>query len=178
MLDVPLSVLVVHVHLFFISRQLAERSPYLEALQKEDKEVLFLYEPYDELVLMNLGQFYKKNLKSIENEITSVDKDGEIEEGEPGSLSRTEAKDLMDWISNVLMNKVSKVKVSQCFYHYASWVKLYSAVVVVFIDLQTAILIIYWYLTPPIKYHNDCTVFCYLLLLIDVYQINLYKTLK
>lgn len=150
----------------------------MEALQKEDKEVLFLYEPYDELVLMNLGQFYKKNLKSIENEITSVDKDGEIEEGEPGSLSRTEAKDLMDWISNVLMNKVSKVKVSQCFYHYASWVKLYSAVVVVFIDLQTVILNIYWYLTPPIKYHNDCTVFCYLLLLIDVYQINLYKTLK
>lgn len=102
--------------IFYLSapnRQLAERSPYLEALQKEDKEVLFLYEPYDELVLMNLGQFYKKNLKSIENEITSVDKDGEIEEGEPGSLSRTEAKDLMDWISNVLMNKVSKVKVTK-----------------------------------------------------------------
>lgn len=116
----PLSVLVVHVvhvHLSLISRQLAERSPYLEALQKEDKEVLFLYEPYDELVLMNLGQFYKKNLKSIENEITSVDKDEEIDEGESGSLSRTEAKDLMNWISNVLMNKVSKVKVSQCFYY-------------------------------------------------------------
>lgn len=117
MLEVPLSVLVVHVHLYLISRQLAERSPYLEALQKEDKEVLFLYEPYDELVLMNLGQFYKKNLKSIENEITSMDKDEEIDEGESGSLSRTEAKDLMDWISNVLMNKVSKVKVSQCFYY-------------------------------------------------------------
>ena len=31
--------------------------------------MLFLYEPYDELVLMNLGQFDKKFLKSIENEV-------------------------------------------------------------------------------------------------------------
>lgn len=77
--------------------------------------MLFLYEPYDELVLMNLGQFYKKNLKSIENEITSVDKEEEADEAESGSLSRTEAKDLMDWISNVLMNKVSKVKVSSYY---------------------------------------------------------------
>ena len=30
---------------------------------------MFLYEPYDELVLMNLGQFDKKFLKSIENEV-------------------------------------------------------------------------------------------------------------
>ena len=52
-----------------ISRQLAETSPYLEALRKRDIEVLFLYEGYDELVLMNLGQFDRKNLKSIENEL-------------------------------------------------------------------------------------------------------------
>lgn len=90
---------------------MAERSPYLEALQKEDKEVLFLYEPYDELVLMNLGQFYKKNLKSIENEITSTNTDEEIDAADSGSLSRSEANDLMDWLSNTLLNKVSKVKV-------------------------------------------------------------------
>lgn len=41
-----------------------------------------------------------------------MDKDGEIEEGESGSFLRTEVKDLMDWIFNVFMNKVSKVKVS------------------------------------------------------------------
>lgn len=51
------------------SRDLAMTSPYFEALQKKDTEVLFLYEPYDELVLMNLGQFDRKNLKSVENEI-------------------------------------------------------------------------------------------------------------
>lgn len=31
--------------------------------------MLFLYEPYDELVLMNLAQFDRKTLKSVENEI-------------------------------------------------------------------------------------------------------------
>lgn len=51
------------------SRQLAENSPYFEAFRKRDIEVLFLYEPYDELVLMNLAQFDRKTLKSVENEI-------------------------------------------------------------------------------------------------------------
>ena len=47
---------------------MAETSPYMEALQHKDAEVLFCYQPYDELVLMNLGQFDKKTLKSVENE--------------------------------------------------------------------------------------------------------------
>lgn len=51
------------------SREIAEGSPYLEAMAKKDAEVLFLYEPYDELVLMNLSQFEKKTLKSVENEL-------------------------------------------------------------------------------------------------------------
>ena len=39
------------------SRQLAESSPYFEALRKKDDvEVLFCYESYDELVLMQLQQ--------------------------------------------------------------------------------------------------------------------------
>ena len=50
------------------SRQLAESSPYMEAVKKRNLEVLLCYEPYDELVLMNLAQYDKKNLKSIENE--------------------------------------------------------------------------------------------------------------
>ena len=36
---------------------------------------MYLYEPYDELVLMNLGQFDKKFLKSIENEIADDKED-------------------------------------------------------------------------------------------------------
>ena len=61
----------LHVLCVVFSRQLAEMSPYMEAMRKQDVEVLFCYEPYDELVLMNLAQFDRKNLKSIENEVTN-----------------------------------------------------------------------------------------------------------
>jgi len=58
------------------SRELAEGSPYLEALRKKDVEVLFCYEPYDELVLMQLRQFDGKNIISVEKEMRS-DKESE-----------------------------------------------------------------------------------------------------
>lgn len=71
------------------SRQLAEMSPYMEAMRKQDVEVLFCYEPYDELVLMNLAQFDRKNLKSIENEVTNeapASSKPETTTEEPGEL--------------------------------------------------------------------------------------------
>lgn len=51
------------------SRTLAESSPYFEALKQKDVEVLFCYEPYDELVLMQLRQFDSHNLTSVEKEM-------------------------------------------------------------------------------------------------------------
>ena len=51
----------------------------MEAMKKKDIEVLYCFEPYDELVLMNLGQFDKKTLKSIENEMATEDKDSTAE---------------------------------------------------------------------------------------------------
>ncbi|VDI02843.1 TNF receptor-associated protein 1 [Mytilus galloprovincialis] len=96
------------------SRQLAETSPYFEALQKKDIEVLFCYEPYDELVLMQLGQFDKKYLKSIENEIQESKEDTDtVDEKDPESLSQTNADELMSWLGVVLTNKVQKIKVTK-----------------------------------------------------------------
>ena len=54
----------------------------MEAMKKKGIEVLFCYEPYDELVLMNLGQFDKMTFKSIENEMVDVDDKGKSEAGE------------------------------------------------------------------------------------------------
>ena len=51
------------------SRQLAESSPYFEALREKEVEILFCYEPYDELVLMQLQQFDKKKMTSVEKEM-------------------------------------------------------------------------------------------------------------
>ncbi|XP_029644161.1 heat shock protein 75 kDa, mitochondrial [Octopus sinensis] len=96
------------------SRELAMTSPYFEALQKKDTEVLFLYEPYDELVLMNLGQFDRKNLKSVENEIQDDKEDTDaVDESDSSSLRQEEATDLVTWIKATLTNKVNNVKVTK-----------------------------------------------------------------
>ena len=39
------------------NRDLAESSPYLEALKERKHEILFCYEPYDEVVMLQLQQF-------------------------------------------------------------------------------------------------------------------------
>ncbi|XP_012945462.1 heat shock protein 75 kDa, mitochondrial [Aplysia californica] len=96
------------------SRQLAETSPYFEALKKRDIEVLFLYEPYDELVLMNLGQFDRKNLKSIENELYDDKEDTDtVDENDANSLNKAQAEDLKVWLKSVLLNKVNNIKVTK-----------------------------------------------------------------
>ncbi|KAL4230152.1 TNF receptor-associated protein 1 [Mactra antiquata] len=96
------------------SREIAEGSPYLEALRKKDAEVLFLYEPYDELVLMNLGQFDKKNLKSIENEILDEQEDNNnVDEADDKSLKQEDADVLMNWLKTTLLNRVNKVKLTR-----------------------------------------------------------------
>jgi len=50
------------------SRALAESSPYYEGLKK-NYEVLFCYDPYDELVLMQLQTFLGKNIISVAKEM-------------------------------------------------------------------------------------------------------------
>ena len=62
------------------SRQLAENSPYFEALKSKDVEILFCYESYDELVLMQLQQFDKKKLTSVEKEMRQTADDADRDE--------------------------------------------------------------------------------------------------
>ena len=57
-------------------------SPYFEAIKQKDYEVLFLFEPHDEIVILQLGQYQKKNMVSIESEIEAEKtKDDTIIEG-------------------------------------------------------------------------------------------------
>jgi len=88
------------------SRQLAETSPYFESLKKQETEVLFCYEAYDELVLMQLQQFDKKSMTSVEKEMRA--KGEEVIESED-SLKLTEQTDLTDWMKVTLGQKAAKV---------------------------------------------------------------------
>ncbi|KAK7097899.1 hypothetical protein V1264_004806 [Littorina saxatilis] len=96
------------------SRHLAETSPYFEALKKKDIEVLFLFEPYDELVLMNLAQYDRKNLRSIENELYDDKEDTDtVDATDADSLSKEDADRLKDWLKGVLLNKVHHIKITK-----------------------------------------------------------------
>lgn len=99
------------------SRQLALTSPYFESLKKHDYEVLFCYEPYDELVLMQLISFKGHSLVSVEKEIR---RDATTEETEKifddlkgeskDSLSKVQTDDLIRFLRTELGSKVQNVK--------------------------------------------------------------------
>jgi len=92
------------------SRQLAENSPYFEALKSKDVEVLFCYEAYDELVLMQLQQFDKKKLTSVEKEMRQ---EPELEKEDENALPQHEQNELTDWIKTTLGPKAAKIKTTQ-----------------------------------------------------------------
>jgi TNF receptor-associated protein 1 len=92
------------------SRALAESSPYMEALAERDEEVLYLYENYDELVLMNLAQFDKKYLRSVENETGESTSTASKDEA---ALNQDESDDLMSWLQVTLGNRVHRTKITK-----------------------------------------------------------------
>ena len=101
--------------LFFAapSRELAINSPYFEVIKQKDYEILFLFEPYDEMVILQLNQFHKKNLTGIEQETQAEkNKDDLIIEGDKRSLSNSEAQELKDWLKKSLGAKIKNVKIN------------------------------------------------------------------
>jgi len=92
------------------SRQLAESSPYFESLKKKDVEILFCYESYDELVLMQLQQFNKLKIKSVEKEM----REDSVDSAADGKEDDTDAQnELSNWIQTQLGTKAAKVKVTK-----------------------------------------------------------------
>jgi len=90
------------------TRQLAEQSPYYESLKKRGVEVLFCYENYDEVVLMQLQTINGKTLISAEKDMRR-DKD-EAEYIVGSGLDAAEAGSLMDWWRTSLAGKCASVR--------------------------------------------------------------------
>mmetsp|Transcript_17994 Transcript_17994/g.68202 ORF Transcript_17994/g.68202 Transcript_17994/m.68202 type:complete len:666 (-) Transcript_17994:1928-3925(-) len=111
-------------YLFAPTRDLAEQSPYFEAFRKSDREVLFLYNNIDDVVLTNLNQYNSRKLVTADaanldledtDEAASEKEDGEAEKDgrdEPGGgLSKEEIEQICDWFkTTALQGKVSEVK--------------------------------------------------------------------
>ncbi|KAJ8914590.1 hypothetical protein NQ315_017295 [Exocentrus adspersus] len=91
------------------SRTLAESSPYYESLKNKEQEVLFCYEPYDELVLMQLQQFKGYKLVSVEKDMRDDKAANDLSNLGEDSLKRSEINDLSAWIKGKLSGKVASV---------------------------------------------------------------------
>ncbi|XP_060525461.1 heat shock protein 75 kDa, mitochondrial [Cylas formicarius] len=91
------------------SRTLAEASPYYESLKKRSQEVLFCYEPYDELVLMQLQQFQGHKLISVEKDMRDDKAASDLTNLSDDSLKRSEINELSDWLKSKLSGKVVTV---------------------------------------------------------------------
>uniref|UniRef100_A0A6A7FR49 Heat shock protein 75 kDa n=2 Tax=Hirondellea gigas TaxID=1518452 RepID=A0A6A7FR49_9CRUS len=90
------------------SRELAEQSPYFEELKRRGIDVLFCYENYDEVVLMQLRQINGRNIVSAEKDMRR-DRD-EAKYDEAKGLDKSETSGLMDYLKGVLAGKCWAVK--------------------------------------------------------------------
>jgi TNF receptor-associated protein 1 len=95
------------------SRELAETSPYFEALKQKDVEVLFCFEAYDEIVFIQLQEFNRSRLTSVEKEMRQDKEEVKLDNLEEGSLSKDSVESLTSYIKSTLGQKVQEVKVTQ-----------------------------------------------------------------
>ncbi|CAG9791894.1 unnamed protein product [Diatraea saccharalis] len=95
------------------SRELAQSSPYFESLKKRDVEVLFCYEMYDELVLLELKEFAGRQLVSIENDMQkdATDAVETVIGGE--SLQQSQIDEVISFLKTNLVGKVFDVRTTQ-----------------------------------------------------------------
>ncbi|XP_038055297.1 heat shock protein 75 kDa, mitochondrial-like [Patiria miniata] len=106
------------------SRELAESSPYFEAFKQQDHEVLFCYAEYDELTMLQLREFDRKLLTSVESEMAVQNAGTESAETETveGSLTEEESDSLITYMKDVLGSKVANIKITQRLAHHPAMV--------------------------------------------------------
>ena len=83
--------------------QSMRNSPYLEIFKEKDIEVLLLTDDFDDLCMAQLHSYKGKELKSVLASDISLGSSSAVEE---------DNKDIIDFIKDVLKNKVADVKVS------------------------------------------------------------------
>ncbi|XP_071862072.1 TNF receptor associated protein 1 isoform X1 [Bombus fervidus] len=88
------------------SQNLAEQSPYYESLKKQNIEVLFCYDAYDDVIFLHLKQFKSYNLTSVEEELRESDSKSDS----PGIINQGEINNLITYMKKVLSRKAHNIK--------------------------------------------------------------------
>lgn len=92
-------------YLVGIDRKSMEAGPYLEAFQKRGIEVIFLTDNIDDYIMETLREFKGKKLVSADRAEIDLD---ELPD-EEARLSEEESKELVEWLSKTLGDKVESV---------------------------------------------------------------------
>ncbi len=99
------------------NREAIQNGPYMEAFKKNDIEVLFMYEPYDDFVLTSLGEFEGKKIVSADSADLDLPEAKEEDEKESAEetekLTKDEIESLNTWIKSVLGDRVDAVRDSK-----------------------------------------------------------------
>jgi len=119
-------------HIYYLcapNRELAESSPYFEALKGKNVEVVFCYDAYDEVLMMQMQRFQEKQLFSVENEVVAdmfmpsddaktaeeqtADDKSDSESNVSLQLSGSQCQELIEWAKKSLDIKVNDVKTTE-----------------------------------------------------------------
>lgn len=98
------------------SRELAESSPYFEALKQKEVEVLFTYDDNDEMVLHQLRNYDGRPITSAETYLSTTEESttDSNETEETDELSKENSDELVKWLENLLgKQKLASVKISR-----------------------------------------------------------------
>ena len=94
------------------SLEVIEKSPFLEKILSKGYEVIYLYEPIDEHMIMNLPDYEGSKFMSVaKDNFKFGDKDQKEEKEKTDSLKKA-FKPLTKYLKSALGDKVSKVKLS------------------------------------------------------------------
>ncbi|CAD6188157.1 unnamed protein product [Caenorhabditis auriculariae] len=97
-------------YMYANNRQLAESSPYYEVIKSQNREVLFLYDPADEVVFLSLHQFGMKNLVPVEK-WAGQEAEKPDEKKDQKEFRDVDKKELLDWLreslGSVRVNEIS-----------------------------------------------------------------------
>ena len=94
------------------SLEVIEKSPFLEKILSKGYEVIYLYEPIDEHMIMNLPDYEGSKFMSVaKDNFKFGDKDQKEEKEKTDSLKKA-FKPLTKYLKTALGDKVSKVKLS------------------------------------------------------------------
>ncbi len=93
-------------------REALEHSPQLEMFRKQGYDVLFLYEPMDEIIMDDIAKYAEKDLVSVLKGEVKFDDAVQKELDEKTKKETEENKDLVEFLKSALTDKVKDVRFS------------------------------------------------------------------